>query len=296
MIEIKNVTKIFEPVKAVDNLTVAFKPGITGLVGENGAGKSTLLRLIAGIYEGDGGEILVDGFAANTPEAKALVFFLSDDPLYSRRANIQGTLDFYRGLFDVDVEKFNRIIDIFGLPRNKAVGNFSKGMKRQMFVALALSVNCPYLLLDEAFDGLDPLVIESIKTEIINASMEGKAVVISSHNIYALQRLVDRFVILSKGKLAKEGESGDIGTEFIKLQAVFSQPVCQQNIEDLGFKVASFRNVGSVTHIVLLGNDEALNVIRDAYKPTFIERIQLDPDEVVALEMALARKGGARHA
>jgi len=296
MIEIKNVTKIFEPVKAVDNLTVAFKPGITGLVGENGAGKSTLLRLIAGIYDGDGGEILVDGSPASTPEAKALVFFLSDDPLYSRRANIQGTLDFYRGLFDVDVEKFNRIIDIFGLPRNKAVGNFSKGMKRQMFVALALSVNCPYLLLDEAFDGLDPLVIESIKTEIINASIEGKAVVISSHNIYALQRLVDRFVILSKGKLAKEGESGDIGTEFIKLQAVFSQPVCQQNIEDLGFKVASFRNVGSVTHIVLLGNDEAIDVIRDTYKPTFIERIQLDPDEVVALEMALARKGGARHA
>ena len=296
MIEIQNVTKAFDDVVAVDGLTLNFNAGITGLVGENGAGKSTLLRTIVGVYQCNEGQILVDGHPANTKEAKALVFFLSDDPLFPRRANIQGTLDMYRGLFDVDVEKFNRIIDAFGLPKDRPVGHFSKGMRRRMFVALALSVNCPYLLLDEAFDGLDPLVIDSIKNEIIDAASSGKTIVISSHNIFALDRLVDRFVILSKGKLAKEGESNDIGTEFIKFQAVFHDPITQEDIEKLGYRVASFRNIGSVTHVVLLGDESAMEEIRKEYKPDFIESIQLEPDEIVALEMNLARKGGSDNA
>lgn len=290
MIEVRSLVKCFGPTRAVDGLTVTFEGGITGLVGQNGAGKSTLLRLIAGVYHPDEGEVLIDGLPATDKEAKADVFFLSDDPFAPRGANIEGTLDFYQGLFDIDADDFHRIVKTFGLPLGKPVNTFSKGMKRQVFVALALAMKANHLLLDEAFDGLDPLVIDTIKAEILNAAEKGKSIVISSHNIFALQRLVDRFVIVSKGHVAKEGSNEDIGTEFIKFQAVFVQPINEQNIESLGYQVVSFRNVGSVSHVVVLGNQDCIEVVRDNFHPSFIEPVPLDPQEIVALEMMLARK------
>lgn len=295
MIEINGLTKRFDKTVAVDNLTVRLDSGIIGLVGQNGSGKSTLLRLTAGIYQPDGGDVLINGIPARDQKAKADVFFLSDDPLAPKGANIDGTLDFYLGLFDLDQNEFNRIIDVFGLPRNKPVGTFSKGMKRQVFVAIALSMKANHLLLDEAFDGLDPLVIDAIKSEILAAAAKGKTIVISSHNIFALQRLVDRFVVLSRGKLAKEGATEDIGTEFIKFQAAFKTPVVEANFTSLGYQVVSFRNVGSVSHVVLLGNEGVIEEIREKFNPLFIEPVPLDPEEVVSLEMMLAKQEGENH-
>ena len=290
MIEIKSLVKCFGPTRAVDGLTASFSNGIIGLVGQNGAGKSTLLRLIAGVYHPDEGEVLIDGIPANDAAAKAKVFFLSDDPYTPKGADVEGTLDFYLGLFDIDVDNYHRIIKTFGLPTKRAVATFSKGMKRQVFIAIALAMKAEHLLLDEAFDGLDPLIIDAIKSEIISAAEHGKTVVISSHNIFALQRLVDRFVIVSKGHLAREGKNEEIGTEFVKFQAVFSSPINEENIAALGYRVISFRKVGSVHHVVLLGDDSSINAVQKAFNPVFIEHVPLDPQEIVALEMMLAKK------
>ena len=292
MIEIQNLTKTFGSTRAVDGLTLTFRPGITGLVGHNGAGKSTLFRTIAGIYPANGGSILIDGHDATSQEGKAKVFFLSDDPLAPKGVSLAGVLEFYGCLFDVDEERFYRIVKTFGLPMDKPINTFSKGMRRQVFVALALAMKADHLLLDEAFDGLDPLVVDAIKGEIIAAAEEGKTIVISSHNIFALQRLVDRFVILHKGKVTKEGSNEDIGTEFVKFQAAFKFPVVEENISSLGFNVVSFRVVGSVTHFVILGKTDAEETIKEKMEPLFIERVALDPDEILALEMALAKKEG----
>ena len=294
MIEIESLCKSFDTTKAVDHLSVRFESGITGLVGQNGAGKSTLLRLIAGVYTPDEGSAKIDGVPANDKGAKADVFFLSDDPYAPRGARIADVLDFYLGLFDIDVNEFKRLIGLFALPRNRAVNTFSKGMRRQMFIALALSMKAKHLLLDEAFDGLDPLVVDAIKNEIILASSQGKVIVISSHNIFALQRLVDRFVILSKGKVAKEDQSEDIGTELIKFQAAFKTDINEGNLAKLGYRVVSFRKVGSVTHVVLLAGDEAIERVKTEFDPLFIEPIQLDPEEVVSLEMLIAKQDGGK--
>lgn len=295
MIEINNLVKSFDKLRAIDDLTVNFETGITGLVGQNGAGKSTLLRIIAGVYKQDSGTATLDGKPCDSIEAKKEVFFLSDDPFAPKGANIAGTLDFYLGLFDIDVGEFNRLIDNFKLPRNKAVTSFSKGMRRQMFVALALSVKANYLLLDEAFDGLDPLVIDTIKGEIIAAREQGKVIVISSHNIFALQRLVDRFVIISSGRLAKEESNDEMGHEFIKLQAAFTNDVKEEDLKQAGFAVVSFRKIGSVTHFVLIGGHEFEDAIKQRFPTLFLESVPLDPDEIVMLEMLLAnqqQKGG----
>ncbi len=295
MIEICNLVKSFDRLRAIDDLTVNFESGITGLVGQNGAGKSTLLRIIAGVYKQDSGTAMIDGNPCDSIAAKKNVFFLSDDPFAPRGANIAGTLDFYKGLFNIDTAEFDRLINTFKLPRGKAVTSFSKGMRRQMFVALALSVKADYLLLDEAFDGLDPIVIDAIKGEIIAAREKGKVIVISSHNIFALQRLVDRFVIISSGRLAKEEKNDDMGHEFIKLQAAFQSDVKEEDLKQAGFAVISFRKIGSVTHMVLIGGHELEEQIKAKFQTMFLESVPLDPDEIVMLEMLLAnqqQKGG----
>lgn len=292
MIEIQNLVKTFDSLRAIDDLTVSFPSGITGLVGQNGAGKSTLLRIIAGVYRQDSGIAYVDGHEATSLEARRDVFFLSDDPFAPKGANIQGTLQFYLGLFDIDTEEFFRLIDVFKLPRNKPVTSFSKGMRRQMFVALALSSRANHLLLDEAFDGLDPVVIDAIKGEIIHASENGKIIIISSHNIFALQRLVDRFVIISSGRLAKQESNEKIGNEFIKFQAAFTGEVTEQMLKAAGFDVLSFRKIGSVTHLVFVGGHDLEEQIKAKFNTIFLEVVPLDPDEVVMLEMMLANRGG----
>ena len=292
MIRTSQITMRFADVLALDHLDIDFGPGITGLVGQNGAGKSTLFRIIAGIYKPESGKAYVDNLQSDAKEAKADVFFLSDDPYAPRGATIAGVLDFYLGLFEIDKDKFNSLIDRFGLPRDKAISRFSKGMRRQVFIALALSMKANHLLLDEAFDGLDPLVVDSIKAEIIEAAEAGKTVVISSHNIYALQSLVDRFVILSAGRIAREENDENMGKEFVKFQAAFTMPLNQQNLEDVGFDVISFRKVGSIYHFVIMGDKSAQKVIEEALHPIFIDSVPLGPEEVISLQMLLAKKGG----
>ena len=290
MIEVNGLTKTFGNLKAVDNLSVAFEPGVTGLVGHNGAGKSTLLRCIAGVFEPNGGEAKVNGNLSNTKQAKTDLFFLPDDPFAPMGANIKETFNFYSGLFEFDKEKFNSLVETFGLPKNKAVRTFSKGMKRQLFVALALSAKADNLLLDEAFDGLDPMVVDVIKGEIIECASQNKTIVVSSHNILALERLADRFVVLNKGQVAKQGSQEDIGVEFVKYQAAFKFKANEQNIADLGYEVVSFRSVGSVSHFVIYEAPGALEHIKEKLDPLFIEQVPFEPDEVLTLEMLAAKK------
>ncbi len=296
MIEIQELTKRFGDLKAVDSLTIEFRPGVTGLVGENGAGKSTLFRCISGVYDVDAGSVKIGGMDASSAEAKRKLFFLSDAPYWPHGANSHGVAAFYKGIAPLNEQRFYEILDSFGLPTEKGIGAFSKGMRRQLFIALALSMECDYLLMDEAFDGLDPLVVEKIKGEIILAGEGGKTVVVSSHNIPVLERLADRFVLLHKGQLTKEGESEDIGTEFVKFQGSFKHEFTPEAIEALGFQVVSFKKVGSIYHIVLLNQEGIEERLTKAYEPTFFESVPIDPDELLVLEMMLAQKGDKPHA
>lgn len=290
MISIKQVTKNFKEVVAVNNLSIDIGSGIVGLVGQNGAGKSTLLRLISGVLYPSDGVITINGKEALSKEAKRDVFFLPDNPYALLRSNVKDVVDLYSNFYKIDIECFNRLLAKFKLPLNRRVTNFSKGMKRQLFVALALSIQVPILLLDEAFDGLDPLAMDVIKEEIINLNSEGKTIVISSHNISALERLVDRFIILYKGVLRSNGSNEHLGENFLKYQGVFNTPLSEKQLLLLGIKVVSFKKVGSIYNFVVLDQELLEQKINEAYAPVLLERIPIDPDEVITLEMLLATK------
>lgn len=297
MIQISNATKRFDQKVAISSLSLDIDAGVIGLVGQNGAGKSTLLRMIAGVYQVDEGKILVDSFLSTSKESKELVFFLPDDPYAPINSDINSVLEFYKLFYDVDEDIFDNLVDKFTLPRKVKINKFSKGMKRLLFIALSLSINCRYLLLDEAFDGLDPLVLETVKEQIVRICKDkDKTVVVSSHNVTALEKLVDKFVVIHDGRLSKDGDLDSLGETFVKYQAIFKEPTDEETLTQLGLNVVSYRKAGSI-HNFVVNNSKNIDVekILDKLSPTLLENIAIDANEIILLQMALAKKESKHH-
>ena len=288
MIEIQKLTKQFAEVKAVNDLSLTIYPGINGLIGENGAGKSTLLRLLSDVYQTEYGTILIDGKPHDDVANKRRVFFLCDNPITGASSNVKQTFELYNSLFDLDEERFKGIIKELRLPEKRRVSTYSKGMRRQLFLAIALSFKGEYVFLDEAFDGLDPLVLDTIRQEIIKDA-DQKTYIVSSHNISSLERLCDNFILLSKGRCKKTGNIEDLGTNFAKYQIFIKDDIKAKDLEKLGYKILSFKKVGSIYNVVFYNEIDDKN-IKEKYDVLLLERIPIDPDEIIALEMLNARK------
>ena len=288
MISIKNLTKTFGPVKAVNDLTIDIYPGINGLIGENGAGKSTLLRLISDVYQQDNGEITVDELSNKDISVKNNIFYLSDNPYAPHSMNVEQVYDLYATLFDLDRNNFEGIMKKLKLPFDRKVSTFSKGMRRQFFIAIALSAKAEYVLLDEAFDGLDPLVLDVIKQEIIKEA-DHKTYIISSHNISSLERLCDNFILLSKGRCKKNSDMEHLGENFVKYQILTKEEIKEEDLQAVAIRTLTFKKLGSIYNIVTYGAiDEAK--LKEKYHVILCEKIPIDPDELIALEMLNARK------
>ena len=160
MIEIKNISKSYGDIKVLDKLNCTIQDGlIYGLVGANGAGKSTLLRIINGIYLADSGEVLIDGEnPLNNPKVKQNIVFVPDDLFFYSGYTIHDMALFYKALYEnFDMEYLEKLAKTLKLDTRRKISTFSKGMKRQAFIIFALAISPQLLLLDEAFDGLDPL-------------------------------------------------------------------------------------------------------------------------------------------
>ena len=288
MISIKNLTKTFGSVKAVNDLTIDIYPGINGLIGENGAGKSTLLRLISDVYQQDNGEITVDELSNKDISVKNNIFYLSDNPYAPHSMNVEQVYDLYATLFDLNRNTFEGIMKKLKLPFDRKVSTFSKGMRRQFFIAIALSAKAEYILLDEAFDGLDPLVLDVIKQEIIKEA-DHKTYIISSHNISSLERLCDNFILLSKGRCKKNSDMEHLGENFVKYQILTKEEIKEEDLQAVAIRTLTFKKLGSIYNIVTYGAIDE-DKLKERYHVILCERIPIDPDELIALEMLNARK------
>lgn len=297
MIEIHSLDKTFDrngptPVHAVNHLSLTFGEGITGLVGENGAGKSTLFRLIAGTIRRDEGEIVIDGVPNDTPEARAALFFLPDTPYAPARYTASQVADFYSMFYPLDKELFKSLTAKVNLPLDRKIATFSKGMKRQLFLLIAFSVQCKNLLLDEAFDGLDPLVMELIREEVLRISIDQKkTIVISSHNIDSVQRIADSLTVLYRGQISEQKKLSDMGEELIKYQLISAREVRAEDLEHLGYRVALCRTSGSIVSLIVVKQKGLEEDIKQLYAPSLLETVPLEGTELVTAEMMLAREG-----
>ena len=209
MIEISNISKRFGHFVCLDQVSLTVPDGtIYGLVGENGAGKSTLLRLIAGVYRADAGEIRIDGKKASAVSAKKDVFYMPDRQYYERSATPLAVGRFYRNFYpEFSMEDYRYLLEQFGLDENALVDSFSKGMKKQMFIAAAICTNTRYLLCDEVFDGLDPQVRRSVNDILVSASQGRKlTVLVVSHYLEELDKICTKKGYLHRGRILTEEE------------------------------------------------------------------------------------------
>ena len=167
MIEIRNISKSFDGIRAVDNVSVSIKENtVFGLIGTNGAGKSTLLRMVAGVLEPDEGELAIDGLAVlNNVEAKRKFYFIADEPYFFANSNAMDMQKYLSSVYpEFMTEDFYSYLINFGLDKRRKVNTYSKGMKKQLALICGICSNAKYLLCDETFDGLDPVMRQGIKS------------------------------------------------------------------------------------------------------------------------------------
>ena len=282
MITIKGLKKSYGPKKVLQDICLSIPDAsVFGLVGINGAGKTTLLRMMADVLRPDEGTVEYDGenIAGNAKKRKEL-FFLPDDPYYSAGTTVEKLVELYKSFYSFDDELFSRYEKLFSLERRTPVRNFSKGMKRQAFAALALACRPKYLLLDEAFDGLDPLARLELKRGII--SLEGTTAVISSHSLRELEDICSGFALLDGGTVADAGDIAETLGKVHKFQAAFDGPVAR---EQLPFDCLTFESEGRVVRIVVRGErEEVISALR-TLSPIFVEEVKVDFEELFLCEV-----------
>jgi ABC-2 type transport system ATP-binding protein len=281
MIEIKNLTRSYEDKKEVlkeVNLTIP-DGTVFGLVGINGTGKSTLLRLISGVLRGEGGQVCVDGEDVYENEkAKRQMFFLPDDPFYTFNVSANALAQMYQAAYNFDEKVFATYLDKFKLNAKAPIRNFSKGMKRQVFVALALAIAPKYLLLDEAFDGLDPLARMVFKKGLVELVEEkGTTVIISSHSLRELEDVCDSYGILDHGDITCSGDLENDLAKLHKFQAAFDAEI---TAEDFSFPCMSFTKTGKVVRLIAKGDSGELEKAIWEKNPLFVEEIEVDFEEL----------------
>ena len=282
MIEIQGLKKSYGSKLVLDGVVLTVPDGAKfGLVGINGAGKSTLLRLIADVLRPDEGIILLDGESVTgNAKKREELFFLPDDPYYASGTTIAKLIDLYRTFYPFDRALFDKYASIFGLQLLTPIRNFSKGMKRQAFAALALACRPRYLLLDEAFDGLDPLARLELKRGLIE--QEDCTVLISSHSLRELEDICSGFALLDGGTIADAGDIHDALGKVHKFQFALEREVRR---EDIPFECLSFEAEGRVAKIIVRGEAEYIMRMLEALHPLFVEEIAVDFEELFLCEV-----------
>ena len=286
MLEIKNVFKKLGKNRVLKNLSLNINHGeIFGLVGVNGAGKSTLLRAIAGVYELDRGEILFNGQNTwNNETIRKQILYISDDPYYSKMTTIESMRAYYETFYDFDEVAYYKYLNMFHLDPNVPIENFSKGMKRQAYLVFALAIKPKLLLLDEAFDGLDPLVRYYFRKALVDLITENEiTVIISSHNLKELEDICDSFGILENGQIKTSGDLKASKDKVNKYQLVFEEEKDIDIFKDLDIMYASAS--ARVIILVIRGEQEEVLEQLQTYQPLVVDVLPVDFEEMFIYEI-----------
>lgn len=290
MIDVQNITKRFDGFTALKNLSLQINKGcIYGLVGANGAGKSTLLRLLCGVYKPEQGTILIDDMPVyNNPIAKAKIAFIADDPFFLPQSNIRRMASLYAATQPkFSQETLQQMLDMFSLSDKKPLSTFSKGMRRQAAVALALACRSDFLFMDETFDGLDPVMRAAVKRVIYEqVEQRGATAILASHSLRELEDTCDQLALLHKGGVVFESDVENLKTSLFKVQIAFQKPYDKTLLDSVNdVQILSFQKQGSVSTAILRGDRDKAEAQLRALAPILLEILPLSLEEVFLNEM-----------
>jgi len=287
MIEIKNVSKYFDSLLALDHISAQIAEGhVFGLIGTNGAGKSTLLRTLCGILKPDQGSILIDGEPVyENLDAKSKIFYISDDQYFFPNGTPMDMVHYYRSFYPAfDEKRFFNLLDVLQLSKDRRINTFSKGMKKQLSVLLGICSGCKYLLCDETFDGLDPVIRQAVKSLFIKEIEDhGLTPIIASHNLRELEDICEHVGLLHKGGILFTQDLEDMKLGIFKLQCVFRDDTSLPSLRNQ-FQVLQEERRGSLYTLTMRGKSDDLDNFMAALKPVFYERLPLSLEEIFISE------------
>ena len=287
MLQIKDVSKSFNNVKILDKLNCTITDNcIYGLVGANGSGKSTLLRLINGIYKQEEGTITMNGEELfNNATLKQKIVFVPDDLFFYPGYTLKDMFQFYQALYPkFDEEYAVSLAKMFKLDQNRKISTFSKGMKRQCALIASLATNAEYMFFDETFDGLDPVVRNTMKKLIAKKmSEQNTTIIMTSHNLRELEDICDRLGLLYKGGILFESEIDNLKTNMYKVQISFAQEKKKEDFK--GIDILSFKKVGSIITLVIKDEKKTSRKILEKMKPVILDYLPLTLEEIFIYEM-----------
>lgn len=287
MIEIKNINKSFDNLKAVDNVSLTINNGsIFGLIGTNGAGKSTLMRMMAGIINPDSGEIKIDGRTIfENIDTKQDFFYISDQQYFFLNATPKEIRNYYAMLYpNFNKAQFDELIKRFDLDLNRKIKTFSKGMKKQVSIITALAANTKYIFCDETFDGLDPVMRQAIKGLFASEVAErGLTPVIASHNLRELEDICDHVGLLHRGGVLINKDLDSMKLSTYKLQVIFEKTPSKDELAGI-LDIVSYAKRGSLLTLIVRGENEAIMEKINVLKPQFIEVLPLSLEEIFITE------------
>ena len=286
MIETRGLTKYFGDICAVDHVDATIKRGSAfGLLGTNGAGKSTFLRMAAGILRPNEGCALVEGKQVyESPEVKQQIFYIADEQYFFPNTTPREQGAFYAAYYPYfDKKVFDQLLHTFELGCERKVNTFSKGMKKQLSIFLALAANTAYIICDETFDGLDPVIRQAVKSLMADAMASREMTpIIASHNLRELEDICDHVGLLHKGGLLLSKELEDMKLSVHKLQVAFDHNKSEDEFPDLA--IISNKFSGRLQTMIIRGEEEQILQQIQAANPIFLEMLPLSLEEVFITE------------
>ncbi|MCI6825144.1 MAG: ABC transporter ATP-binding protein [Ruminococcus bromii] len=267
MVEVKNLTKCYGSIKAVDNISFTVENGeVLGFLGPNGAGKSTTMNMITGYISSTSGTVTIDGvdILEDPKEAKTKIGYLPEMPPLYVDMTVRKYLEFMFDLKKVKLPKKEHIEEVMRLVRiteqsERVIKNLSKGYRQRVGFAQALLGNPPVLILDEPTVGLDPKQIIEIR-KLIKSLGQKHTVIFSSHVLSEISATCDRIIVISKGKIVADAKTDELSTAVAGEQRL--SLVVEGNSADV---LSSIKKIPAVVRVVKerdMANGSAKYIVR----------------------------------
>ena len=197
--------------KVLKNVNLTLPRGkIIGLLGKNGTGKSTLIKLINDLLTPTSGKILVNGKEIGI-ESKKIIAYLPERTYLDKSMTVKKVLEFFESFYDnFDTEKAKKLLGDLGLDINEKLSKMSKGMQEKVQLVLVMSRKADLYILDEPLGGVDPATRDYILDTILSNFNEGASVIISTHLISDIERILDEVIFIDNGEIILTSDSDEL--------------------------------------------------------------------------------------
>lgn len=211
LVECMNLNKNFGNKVVLKDVNLTIPKGkIIGLLGKNGTGKSTLIKLINDLLTPTSGKILINGMSVGV-ESKKIISYLPERTYLDKSMTVDEVIEYFTEFYDnFDSEKARRLLKDLDLDTSQKLSKMSKGMQEKVQLVLVMTRNAELYILDEPLGGVDPATRDYILDTILTNFNEGASVIISTHLIADIERILDEVIFIDKGKIILQSDSDEL--------------------------------------------------------------------------------------